>query len=250
MNEEASMPLTGHLTELRNRLFVIVGTIVGLFLVTYFFSSELLVLVQRPIAGQQLVFLSPTEGFFSHLKVSLYAAIFIGLPIVLLQIWQFCAPGLLSREKRYTLVFVVTSTLLFVIGALFCFYLILPYGLSFLLSFGTETITPQISVGFYISFVFKLILVFGIVFEVPVVTLILVQAGLVTPEFLSAHRSYIFVGAFVLAAALTPPDVITQVLLAGPLIVLYEISLIAARIMVSRKKKAAEALDEDEDEDE
>lgn len=243
------MPLTGHLTELRNRLFVIIGTVIGLFLVTYFFSAEILLLVQRPIAGQQLVFLSPTEAFFTRLKVALYAAIFIGLPVVLLQIWQFCAPGLLTREKRYAVVFVISSTLLFVIGALFCYFLILPYGLSFLLSFATDTITPQIAIGFYISFVFKLILVFGIVFEVPLVTLILVQAGIVTPEFLTTNRSYIYVAAFVLAAALTPPDVVTQVLLAGPLIVLYEISVVAARFIVRRKKRNAEAEDE-EDEDE
>ncbi len=243
------MPLTGHLTELRNRLLTIVGTVVGLFFVTYFFSAELLVLVQRPIAGQQLVFLAPTEAFFTRLKVALYAAILIGLPIVLLQIWQFCAPGLLSREKRYAIVFVVSSTILFIIGALFCYFLILPYGLSFLLSFATDTITPQISISFYIAFVFRLIVVFGVVFEVPLVTLILVQAGFVTPEFLSSNRSYIFVGAFILAAALTPPDVITQVLLAGPLIVLYEISIVGARIIVRRKKQQAESADEEEDTD-
>ncbi len=243
------MPLTGHLTELRNRLFIIIGTVIGLFFITYFFSAEILVIVQRPIAGQSLVFLSPTEAFFTRLKVALYAAIFIGLPVVLLQIWQFCAPGLLSREKRYGVVFVVSSTMLFVIGALFCYFLILPYGLSFLLSFATDTIVAQISIGFYISFVFKLIMVFGIVFEVPLVILILVQAGLVTPEFLTKNRSYIYVAAFVLAAALTPPDVVTQVLLAGPLIVLYEISIVAARIIVRRKKKAADAEEEDDEDD-
>lgn len=247
VNEEASMPLTGHLTELRSRLFVIIGTVFGLFFVTYYFSGEILILVQRPIAGQKLVFLSPTEAFFTRLKVALYAAIFLGLPVALHQIWKFCAPGLLSREKRYALVFVLSSSALFVIGALFCYYLILPYGLSFLLSFATDTISPQISIGFYISFVFKLIMVFGIVFEVPLVTLLLVQAGVVTPEFLSTHRSYIYVGAFVLAAALTPPDVVTQVLLAGPLLVLYEISVVGARLIVRRKKR--EAVEDDDETD-
>jgi sec-independent protein translocase protein TatC len=247
VSEEAAMPLTGHLTELRNRILVIFGTVVVIFLGTYYFSGELLVFIQRPIAGQELVFLSPTEAFFTRLKVALYAAIFFGLPVVLYQIWHFCAPGMLQREKRYALIFVVCSTLLFVIGALFCYLLILPYGLSFLLSFATETITPQIAIGFYISFVFKLIMVFGIVFEVPLVTLILVQAGVVTPEFLSSNRSYVMVGAFVLSAALTPPDVVTQVLLAGPLIILYEISVVAARFIVRRKKKKKEEEDKNED---
>lgn len=251
MSEEVSMPLSGHLTELRNRILTILGTIVVLFLSTYYFSAELLTLAQRPIAGQNLVFLSPTEAFFAHLKISIYAAIFIGLPIILLQIWKFCAPGLLSRERRYAIVFVVCSSLLFVLGAFFCYFLILPYGLSFLLSFATETLSPQISIGFYISFIFKLIFVFGLVFEVPVVILILVQAGMVTPKFLTSNRGYIYVGAFVLAAALTPPDVITQVLMAGPLIVLYEISVVAAKIIFRRKlKKAEEEASDDDDGDE
>ena len=249
MSNEVSMPLTGHLTELRNRVLVIFGTIVGLFLITYFFSGELLVLAQRPIAGQNLVFLSPTEAFFARLKIALYAALFFGLPIILLQVWQFCAPGLLLREKRYALVFVVCSTLLFIVGALFCYFLILPYGLAFLLSFATETITPQISVGFYISFIFRLILVFGIVFEVPLVILILVQAGMVTPQFLSKNRSYVYVGSFVLSAALTPPDVITQILMAFPLIILFEGSIAIAKVMVRRKKKRAEEESDKEDED-
>ncbi len=257
MSDEGSMPLSGHLTELRNRILTILGTIFGLFLITYFFSAELLTIAQRPIAGQNLIFLSPTEAFFARLKIAIYAALFIGLPVMLFQIWQFCAPGLLSRERRYTVIFVLTSMILFTTGAVFCYFLILPYGLSFLLSFATETITPQISIGFYISFIFKLILVFGVVFEVPLVTLLLVQAGVVTPQFLTSNRSYMYVGAFVVAAALTPPDVITQVLMAGPLLILFEVSVAASKILFRRKLKKAEAEavesdwdDEDESEEE
>ena len=243
------MPLTGHLTELRYRILVILGTTGGIFLVAYYFSADLLALVQRPIAGQNLVFLSPTEAFFAHLKVSIYAAIFIGLPVTLFHIWKFCAPGLISHEKRYAAVFVICSSFLFIIGALFCYFLILPYGLSFLLGFATETIQAQIAIGFYISFVFKLILVFGIVFEVPLVILILVQAGLVTPAALAANRSYIYVGSFVVAAALTPPDVITQILMAFPLIILFEISVGASKIIFRRKKEKAEKESDWEDDD-
>lgn len=242
MSDEDSMPLTGHLTELRNRILVILGTILGLFLITYFFSAELLELARRPIAGRvdQLVFLKPTEAFFAHLKIAIYAAIFIGLPVLLHQIWQFCAPGLLSREKRYALIFVSCSSGLFITGALFCYFLILPYGLAYLISFGSENILPQISIGFYISFIFTLIFVFGVVFEVPLVIILLVQAGIVTPQALSSNRGYIYVGAFVVAAALTPPDVITQVLMAGPLLVLYEVSIVAAKIITRKKKERAE----------
>lgn len=239
------MPLTGHLTELRNRILVILASIAVLFLGTYFFSAELLTFLQRPIAGRNLIFLSPTEAFITRLKVAFFAAVFLGIPVILHQFWRFCSPGLLKKEKRYAVPFVFFSTLCFIGGAVFCYSLILPYGLDFLLSFATETVQPQITVGFYISFVFKLIFVFGIVFEVPVVTLLLVQVGLVTPAFLTSNRSYIIVGAFVLAAALTPPDVITQIFLAGPLIVLYELSVVIAKIVVRKKKEKADEENED-----
>ena len=239
------MPLTGHLTELRNRLLVILSSVAVLFLGTYFFSAELLAFLQRPIAGRNLIFLSPTEAFITRLKVAFFAAVFLGIPVILHQIWRFCSPGLLRKEKHYAVPFVFFSTLCFIGGAVFCYSLILPYGLDFLLSFATETVQPQISVGFYISFVFKLIFVFGIVFEVPVVTLLLVQIGLVTPAFLTSNRSYIIVGAFVLAAALTPPDVVTQIFLAGPLIVLYELSVVIAKIVVRKKKEKADEESED-----
>ncbi|MDA0999869.1 MAG: twin-arginine translocase subunit TatC, partial [bacterium] len=168
------------------------------------------------------------------------------LPFIFFHIWRFCAPGLLSNEKRYAFPFVIASTLCFTIGALFCYYLILPYGLSFLLSFATDSLVPQISIGFYISFVFKLLLVFGLVFEVPLITLLLVKIGVVTPEFLTSNRSYVIVGAFVVAAILTPPDIVTQLLLAGPLLALYEISVVIAKVM-ARKKKAKAAAEEEED---
>lgn len=247
MRDDAPMPLTGHLTELRNRLLIIFGTIFVLFLGAYYFSTELLSLIQRPIAGRNLIFLSPAEAFIAHLKVSFFAAVFLSLPMTLLQIWRFCGPGLLRKEKRYALPFVVLSTLCFVLGALFCYFLILPYGLTFLLSFATESLQPQIAIGFYISFVFKLIFVFGLVFEVPLVTLLLVQIGLLTPEFLTSNRGYIIVGAFVLSAVLTPPDVVTQVFLAGPLIVLYEISVVIAKVITRRKKRRAEAAEAEEE---
>lgn len=244
---ETSMPLTGHLSELRNRLLWVVGTVLGMFVITYYFSAQLLDVAQRPVAGMKLVFLSPTEAFFAHLKVSFFAALYFSLPFIFFHIWRFCAPGLLSNEKRHAFPFVVASTICFTVGALFCYYLILPYGLSFLLSFATDSLVAQISIGFYISFIFKLILVFGLVFEIPLVTLLLVKIGVVTPEFLTSNRSYIIVGSFVVAAALTPPDIVTQLLLAGPLIVLYEISVVIAKVMTKRKKKAeAEAEAEDD----
>ena len=252
MSGDRSMPLTGHLTELRNRIIYILGTILVVFAGAYYFSGELLKLMQRPIADQKLVFLSPTEAFFAHVKVSFFGSVFLSLPVILFQIWRFCAPGLMDREKRYIVPFVFFSTLSFIVGALFCYFLILPYGLAFLLSFGAESLTPQISIGFYLSFAFKLIFTFGLVFEVPVVTIVLVQLGIITPDFLSKNRGYVIVGAFALSALLTPPDVVTQVFLAGPVIVLFELSIIVSKIIMKRKKKRQEEWEqqwEDEDDD-
>ncbi len=243
------MPLTGHLTELRNRILYMLGTVFVAFCGAYYFSGDLLNLMQRPIAGEKLVFLSPTEAFFAHVKVSFFAAVFVSLPVILFQIWRFCAPGLLDREKRYVAPFVILSTLSFVLGALFCYFLILPYGLAFLLGFATENLTPQISIGFYISFAFKLIFTFGLVFEVPIVTVLLVQIGVLTPDVLAKNRGHVIVGAFVMSALLTPPDVVTQVFLAGPVIVLFEISILVSRIIVRRKKKRAQEREEEWEDD-
>ncbi len=240
MSGDASMPITGHLTELRNRILYILGTILVVFLGAYYFSTDLLQLMQRPVAGQKLVFLAPTEAFFAHFKVSFFSAVFVSLPVILFHIWRFCAPGLMDREKRYIAPFVFFSTFSFIAGALFCYFLILPYGLDFLLSFATETLTPQLSIGFYISFAFKLIFTFGLVFEVPIVTVLLVHIGVITPDFLSKNRGYVIVGAFVMSALLTPPDVVTQVFLAGPIVVLFEISILVSKIMMRRKKKRRE----------
>lgn len=243
------MPLTGHLTELRNRILYILGTVLAVFVGAYYFSADLLELMQRPIAGQKLVFLAPTEAFFAHVKVSFFGAVFISLPVILFQIWRFCAPGLMEREKRYVVPFVFFSTLSFVAGALFCYFLILPYGLAFLLGFATENLTPQISIGFYISFAFKLIFTFGLVFEVPIITVLLVQLGVITPGFLSKNRGYVFVGAFVMAALLTPPDVVTQVFLAGPIIVLFEISVLISRVILRRKRRREEEREKEWEDD-
>lgn len=237
---DARMPFTQHLEELRRRLFIaLAGVGVG-FLVCYYFADRLLTFLQKPLS-EKLIFLAPTEAFFVHLKVALYAGIFLSLPLTLYEIWMFVVPGLLEREKRYVLPFVIGSAAAFGVGGAFAYLLVLPYGLVFLLSFGTESIVPQIALGYYISFSFTLVFAFGLVFELPLVTVLLVQLGVITPEFLRRRRRYVIVLAFVLAALLTPPDVFTQTMLAGPLIVLYELSVLVARLMERGKRKEAEA---------
>jgi len=238
VSQDQSMPLTGHLTELRSRIIVILSAIGILFLLTYYFSPQLLAIIQRPIGKRKLIFLSPTEAFFAHLKVSFYVAFFLSLPVIFHQIWRFCSPGLLDTEKRYVVPFVVSSTVCFALGALFCYYIVLPFGLDFLLSFGSATLEPQISIGYYISFVFQLMLAFGLVFEVPILVVLLVQIGALSTKTLTSNRGYVVIGAFVMGAVLTPtPDMFNQILLAGPLLVLFEISVIIGRFIERRKAR-------------
>tara|TARA_Y100000590_G_C15536246_1_gene945152 strand:+ start:350 stop:1063 length:714 start_codon:yes stop_codon:yes gene_type:complete len=237
------MSLTEHLTELRKRLLIMVSSIGIFFLTSYYFSSELLELIQNPIGKEKLVFLSPTEGFISHIKISFYSGLFLSIPLILFHIWKFCAPGLFKKEKKYLASFITISSLSFIIGAFFCYFLILPYGLSFLLSFASETLSPQISIAFYISFVFKLILIFGLVFQVPLIVILLVKIRVLSVSTLTNNRGYVFVGSFAASAILTPPDVVTQIFLALPLIILFEISIIAARF-IEGSKKSKQDMDE------
>ncbi len=243
MSASGSMSLTEHLTELRKRLLIMVSSIGIFFLTSYYFSSELLELIQNPIGKEKLVFLSPTEGFISHIKISFYSGLFLSIPLILFHIWKFCAPGLFKKEKKYLASFITISSLSFIIGAFFCYFLILPYGLSFLLSFASETLSPQISIAFYISFVFKLILIFGLVFQVPLIVILLVKIRVLSVSTLTNNRGYVFVGSFAASAILTPPDVVTQIFLALPLIILFEISIIAARF-IEGSKKSKQDMDE------
>lgn len=227
------MPLTGHLEELRSRIAIALATVGGSCLALYPLSNNLLLLVRSPIT-EQLYMLAPAEAFVVHLKLTIFGAVVISSPMTLYQIWAFTAPALYENEKRYALPFVVTATIFFLLGGLFAYTVILPFGLRFLLGFSESLIEPVISVSAYVSFVTKTILAFGAVFELPVIVVFLSRMGIVSPGMLRSFRKYAIVAAFVLGAILTPPDIFTQALLAGPLIVLYEISIWACAI-VSKK---------------
>ncbi|MED5578531.1 MAG: twin-arginine translocase subunit TatC [Nitrospinota bacterium] len=243
MSATSPMSLTEHLAELRNRLIIMISAVGVFFLGSYYFSPQLLELIQKPIGDQQLVFLSPTEAFISHIKVSFYSGLFLSIPVILFHIWKFCAPGLFKKEKKYLASFILISSCSFIVGAFFCYLLILPYGLNFLLSFASENLSAQISIAFYISFVFKLILIFGLVFQVPLIVILLVKMGVLSAKSLANNRGYVFVGSFAASAILTPPDVVTQIFLALPLIVLFEISIIGAKF-IDRSKEIEKDNDE------
>jgi sec-independent protein translocase protein TatC len=186
-----------------------------------------------------LVFLAPAEAFWMHMKVSFVASFIVALPVIFFQIWRFISPGLLSNEKKYLIPFLVSSTALFLAGALFCFVIILPFAMTFLLGYKTGSLTPMISVGSYIDFCLKFILAFGAIFELPLVIVFLSKFGIVSPQGLSKNRKYAVLFAFIAAAVLTPtPDAFNQVLMAVPIIILYEIGILLS-IIIYRKKKNA-----------
>lgn len=255
MTEELKMPFTEHLAELRKRIIISLCVLAVFFIISFNYSEEIFNLLMLPmrktlkiiteppyivftptkIKNQSLVFLGPAEAFWMHLKISLISGLIISLPVIFYQLWKFISPGLLPKEKRYILPFVITASGLFFAGATFCFLVVLPFAMNFLLTYKTENLTPMISVGKYIDFCLKFILAFGAIFELPLLILFLSRMGIVKPQTLARHRKYAILGAFVLAAILTPtPDAFNQTLMAVPIILLYEIGIIVSRIFVRR----------------
>ena len=243
--EDREMHLTDHLEELRRRLIIAFIAIALFTVVAYCFSEDLFRLLMSPLlevmpAQSGLIFTSLTETFFTYLKISLLAGFFAASPVVIYQIWRFSAPGLYANEKRYVFPFVFFATIFFVGGALFGYFVVFPFGFKFFMGFATDFITPMPTVKEYFSFSVRLLFAFGIVFELPVVTAFLALFGLVKAQTLSEKRKYAVLGAFVVAAILTPPDIFSQLMMAGPIIMLYEMSIIVARICGRKRAEKVE----------
>jgi sec-independent protein translocase protein TatC len=237
------MSFLEHLGELRTRIvWSLVPTGVGL-LVAFHYSDKILLYLRRPLdkVNVQLVALTPTESFWTSMKISMVMGVVVAMPVILWQVWAFVSPGLHKHERRFAGPFVLIGTLLFLIGASFALLIVVPFALQFLLNFGKEQgITPMISVSSHVDFVIKFTLAFGLVFELPLVLTMLSKMGVVTPKFLAKNRKYAILINFVIAAVLTPtPDLLNQSLMAGPLCLLYEIGIISARIFGRRSPKAA-----------
>jgi len=256
--EDNKMPLTGHLGDLRKRLLISFGTIFVTFMVSFTFSENIFKLVMFPLKKRlyvslenpylqfisqdklqdiKLVFLAPAEAFWMHIKIAFVAGLIMALPVVFSQVWKFVSPGLLQKERRYVVPFIFVATSLFLVGAAFCFLIVLPFAMRFLLTYKVgDFLSPMLSIGRYVDFCLKFILAFGAVFELPVVIVFLARMGLVTPRTLAKNRKFAVLGAFIIAAALTPtPDFFNQTLMAVPMILLYEVGIIVARIFVRKK---------------
>ena len=246
-------PFLSHLEELRKRLVVCAIGVGAGFVIAYIFAERLFQLLVAPLKavmpeGDQLIFTNLPEMFFAYIKVAFIAGIMAASPLIFYQLWMFIAPGLYRKEKKMAIPFVISSTILFVGGALFGYFVVFPFGFKFFIGFSNEYVKALPSVKQYFSFSMKLLLAFGAVFELPVIIFFLSKMGIVTPQFLRQKRKYAILLTFALAAILTPPDVITQCMMAGPLIVLYEIGILVSRI-AQKKKEDRETAKAEADED-
>jgi len=234
MNDEKKLPFLGHLEELRSRL-VASAIAVGIgFAICYIFSERLFLILASPLTnvmpeGDHLIFTNLPEMFFTYLKVSFVSGLLLASPVVFYEMWMFIAPGLYRNEKKLVIPFVTISTFLFVGGSLFAYFIVFPFGFKFFLGFSSEFVKALPSVKQYFSFSIKLLLAFGLVFELPVVIFFLTKLGLVTTAFLKKNRKYAILLTFIVSAILTPPDVITQCMMAVPLLTLYEVGIWVSR---------------------
>ncbi|MGB0234919.1 MAG: twin-arginine translocase subunit TatC [Candidatus Puniceispirillaceae bacterium] len=263
---EGSMSLMEHLTELRNRIGIVFIIFIVIFLACFIrpfgsgtpnFADLTYFWLQAPLAAREevsrMIFTGLHEGFFTQVKVAFFVSICVSFPIILLQIWRFVAPGLYKNEQRAIFPFLLATPVLFAMGALMVYYLVIPLAWDFFLSFemqggqGALAIEVEPRISEYLSLVMRLMFAFGVSFELPVLLLLLVKAGLMTADGLASKRKYAILLAFIAAAILTPPDVISQVLLAVPVILLYELSILGARL-IQKKQDDTEDASETEDE--
>ena len=239
------LPLVAHLTELRDRLLRALLAVLVVFICLFPFANDIYGFVSQPLRallpeGATMIATEVASPFLTPFKLTLVAAIFIAIPYVLYQIWSFIAPGMYRHEKRLAIPLLASSVLLFYAGAAFAYYVVFPLIFGFFTSVGPDDIAIMTDINSYLNFVLKLFFAFGIAFEIPIAAVILIWAGITTPEDLVKKRPYIIVGCFVFGMLLTPPDVISQALLAVPMWILFEVGVFFGRFIQRRSSTAAD----------
>ena len=238
-NEEQEQPLISHLVELHNRLLKVVLSVLLVFLAMTPFANEIYSFLAKPLMqflpeDTSMVAIDVVSPFLTPFKLVLVASIFIAIPVILYQFWAFVAPGLYVHERRMIAPLLIASTLLFALGMVFAYFVVFPLVFGFLTSAAPEGVTVMTDIAKYLDFVLTMFFAFGMVFEVPIVTIVLVWVGIFTPQQLAEKRPYIIVGAFIIGMFLTPPDAISQTLLAVPIWLLFETGLLFSRLFVRK----------------
>ncbi|PLW69093.1 twin-arginine translocase subunit TatC [Pseudohalioglobus lutimaris] len=243
-NTDQPLPLVAHLTELRDRLLRALLAVLIVFICLFPFANDIYAFVSEPLRqllpeGASMIATEVASPFLTPFKLTLVAAVFIAIPYILFQIWSFVAPGMYKHEKRFAIPLLVSSVALFYLGAAFAYYAVFPLIFAFFTSVGPEDITIMTDINSYLSFVLKLFFAFGIAFEIPIAAILLIWAGITTPEDLARKRPYIIVGCFIFGMLLTPPDVISQSLLAIPMWILFELGVFFGRLIQPKEDGSA-----------
>ena len=245
----SAMPFLNHLEELRWRLLKSILSVIVMSFVAFYFAEDLVKFIRIPLGDAQLYNMEVTGTFYAYLKIALVGGIMGALPIIFFQLWSFVAPGLYKHEKRMILPMVTISTILFIVGGGFCFVMVLPLAFKFLIGFSGEMVVNNITIGSYINFVGLLLIAFGFSFQLPVACYLLGKMGILTSSFLSKGRRYAIVIILIVGAIITPPDVFTQFLLAVPLYILYEISILVVWLTQKKKEERADSDAEADEQD-
>ena len=237
--------LKPHIADLRKRLTISTITVVVMFFACFSFYEPILEWMMAPVkhalpAGTSMIAVEIQETFFTAMKVAFFAGFIISLPVIFWQLWLFLAPGLYDHEKKLVVPFVFFATLMFLLGASFAYYIVVPIGFDFLIAFGNSVVSVLPSIGKYVGFFTKLLIGFGIAFELPVITFFLAKIGIVNDQMLKDFFRYAVVLIFIISAILTPPDVISQVLMAAPLLILYGVSIYIAKVFNPAQKEEEE----------
>jgi sec-independent protein translocase protein TatC len=246
MQTESDMPMIEHLIELRKRLLTIVVSVLVVFLCLFYFANDLYEFVSAPLqaelaAGSSMIATDPASPFFTPFKLTLVLSFFIAIPIILHQMWAFIAPGLYQSEKRLALPLLASSVVLFYCGVAFGYYAFLPVFFSFITGIAPESIQVMTDISSYLDFVIKIFIAMGFAFEIPIATMIMVWVGITTPKQLAEKRPYVIVGIFIVAMFLTPPDPISQIMMAIPMLLLFESGIFFSKFIVKNKKNTEES---------